>query len=202
MLLKEHSGINGEGVLNPLPHLWGNGWPKCHRDREIEDCQLKRIRNGIVLVFLSGLIFFGGKAESAISITATGDWFETIDENDLIAGAGSNLKNTYTSDGNATVLGISGCSDAGDAWKMTVKKTDTKWNAKFTFSVKRTSDGSGNGSISGGGSFILVEDNDKDFFSGAGDRSDINVQKQLGGVSLQIPPDTYSTTIVFTVTDT
>lgn len=147
-------------------------------------------------IFLS---LFAG-AEATV-ISASGGWSETIDEFDLVSGAGSDLKPTYESAANATILSISGCADNNDTWRVDVKRVDNAWHGDFTLYVRRTSEGAGGGSISGGDSYIEVKTVDGEFFYGAGDRSDINVQYKLSGMSVRVPPGIYSSTIIYTVVD-
>ncbi|WP_265588545.1 hypothetical protein [Desulfotalea psychrophila] len=40
------------------------------------------------------------------------------------------------------------------------------------------------------------------FFTGSGDVSGIKVQLKMSGASIQISPDSYSTTLYYTVSDT
>ena len=134
----------------------------------------------------------------AISITATGSWSETIDASDLQAGAGSDLISTYESAADTVSIDITATSGN---WGLDVKKIDTNWHSNLHLHVKRTSDGTGSGTISGGDSYQEVTDIDQSFFSGNSDRSNVNVQLKLTGVSIQVPPDTYTTTIYYTVFD-
>jgi hypothetical protein len=82
-----------------------------------------------------------------------------------------------------------------------VKKSDTNWHANFQLYVRRTSDGSGSGSISGGTSYQEITDTDQSFFNGTLDRSNITGQLELTGVTVQIPVDTYTTTVYYTVVE-
>jgi len=158
---------------------------------------LKKVVQYIIPVLLASLICCGGICW-AISITVTGSWSETIDALDLQAGAGSDLISTYESAAEAVSIDISATSGN---WGLDVKKIDTNWHSNLHLHVKKTSDGTGSGSISGGDSYQEVTDIDQSFFSGNGDRSNVNVQLKLNGVSIQVPPDTYTTTIYYTVTD-
>ncbi|MGE5558831.1 MAG: hypothetical protein ACM3WV_09490 [Bacillota bacterium] len=137
----------------------------------------------------------------AIDITSAGAWNETIDASDLIAGAGSGLIDTYES-ANILILSIANCLDDTDNWRVDVKRADVVWHGDLFLSVRRTSDGTGSGTIAGGLSYIPVDAMDTAFFSGAGDRSNINLQFKLSGISLNLPPDIYSTVVVYTVIDT
>lgn len=150
------------------------------------------------------LLVAGQFSEAEISIDATGDgWAETIDAADLQAGAGSDLVGAYESATDAGSLTISGTAGNDDAWRVEVRRTDsTNWHSNFILSVKRTGDGSGDGAITGGTGYQKISNESNDtFFSGAGDRSGIPLQFKLGGMSLQVPPATYSTTITYTVVD-
>lgn len=144
------------------------------------------------------LVATGDFSEAELTINVTGNWSETIDASDLQAGAGSDLKSTYESAADAGLLTIS--DTAGGAWRVDVRRSDTTWHTNFTLSVKRTGDGSGGGSISGGTEYQAISTTNVEFFSGAGDRG-ILLQLKLDGMSLGIPPGAYSTTIIYTVED-
>jgi len=155
----------------------------------------------LVCVLLLLPIIVKESVEAAISIEVTGDWSETtIDYTDLLAGAGSDLKNPYESAVAAVSIDI---LDANGNWGVSVKAdTDPPdWHSNLHLHVKRTSEGTGSGSISGGDAYLEVTDTDQDFFSGSLSRSGINVQLMLTGVSIQVPPDVYSTTVYYTVLD-
>ena len=155
----------------------------------------------IILIFLLASLFFTAQtAHAAISITVTGAWFERIDKNDLISGAGSDLKSAYTSVSGQVSIDISGTAGPTDAWRVDVRKLDDNWNNNLHPYVRRTSDGSG-GSVSGGASYQSVTDINTSFFSGFGDVTGIKVQLRLTGVSIQIPPSSYSAVLYYTVVD-
>lgn len=145
---------------------------------------------------------YGAGAGASIDIVGSGTWSPTIGASDLTAGAGSDLTGSYQSNSDQLLLGISNTLGNGDNWRVDVRRSDTNWHANFVLSVKRTGDGTGGGSITGGGTYQSVGASDAPFFSGAGDRSDIPIQLQISGVSIQISPATYSTSIIFTVVDT
>ena len=80
---------------------------------------------------------------------------------------------------------------------------DSSWHNDLIVYVKRTSDGQGGGSISGGLDYVFVLTIGQAlFFSGKGDRSNIAVQYKVTGMSVDVSPATYNTTVVFTVVDT
>jgi len=160
-----------------------------------------RITSKFLIPFIIfGSIAIGEKIQAQINITVTGSWSETIDASDLLAGAGSDLINTYESIADAVSISISETSGASDNWRVDVKKVDTNWDSSFYLYVKRTSDGTG-GSVSGGTAYQEITDVDESFFSGSDDVSGIDIQLKLSGVSVQIPPDSYMTTVYYTVVD-
>jgi len=157
---------------------------------------MKNTVRHIVLLLLFLLISSYGICW-AVNITITGSWSETIDASDLQAGAGSDLIDTYESASNTVAIDII----APTNWRVDVKKSDTNWHANSQLYVRRTSDGSGSGSISGGTSYQEITDTDQSFFNGTIDRSNITGQLKLTGVSVQIPVDTYTTTVYYTVVE-
>lgn len=154
----------------------------------------------ILIVLACGLIS-SVKTCEAIDIAVTGSWALTIDASNLTGGAGTDLTDTHESASHQVTVTISTTTGNDDNWRVDVKRTDTTWHGDFTLSVKRTGDGTGGGTITGGAAYQAVATTDNAFFSGAGDRSDIPVQLRLSGVSVQVPPDTYSTTATYTVVD-
>jgi len=152
-----------------------------------------------IFIILSLFILSNQKAFGAISITVTGTWSELIDGMDLQGPPGSDLNNTYESSTTAIDIGITGAGSR--PWRVNVRKVDILWPTSFTLYVRRTSDGSGSGSISGGNEYKEVIGVDNLFFSGNENRQGIKVQLKLSGVSAQIPLGNYLTTIIYTITD-
>lgn len=150
--------------------------------------------------FIIFILLVFTKAE-AIDVTATGSWNRTVDASDLASGAGSDLVGIYESAVNATALTILNTTGNTDNWRTDVRRSDGTWHGNFILYIQRTSDGTGGGSISGGLSYTVIGTTDSQFFAGAGDRSSVNLQYKLTGMSVSIPPNTYSTTVVFTVVD-
>ena len=158
---------------------------------------MKKAVKYLIVIFL----FFIISADTcrSVAIEVVGDWSETIDVTDLQSGPGSDIVSNHESASNVGVVDITGTTSN---WDVDVKKTDSNWHANFTLNVRRTSDGSGAGSISGGTSYQEITDTDASFFSGYRSRSNVNLQLQLTGASVQITPDTYTTTISYTITET
>ena len=130
-------------------------------------------------------------------ILATGGWTRTVDASDLVSGAGSGLNSTYESATDATDLDLSTTL----SYRVDVRQNTGTWDAALTLYVKRTSDGSGGGSISGGTAYQQVTTTYLEFFTGSLTRSDVYVQYKVEGVSLDLAPDNYMTTVNFTIID-
>ncbi len=158
---------------------------------------------GWPLVLLTILSLGTPSKAQAIDITATGDWTSlVIGAANLIGGAGTDLQSTYESAADQTSITVSNCTSPDDAWRVDVRRTDGTWDTGVTLSVRRTGDGTGTGSISGGSTYQAVGTIDVTFFTGSGDRTALPISYQLSGVSVQVPPNLYSTTVTFTVVDT
>ena len=164
----------------------------------------RKLKTGILLPLcaIALVLASAGAALASISISVYGVWSETVNESDLAAGPGSNLVSTYESASNQTTIDVSGTTGDSDTWRVDIKKTDTSWNSNLHLYVRRTSDGSGSGSISGGDAYQEVTDTFSELFSGSGDRTGICVQLKITGVSVGVPADAYSAAVYYTVVDT
>ena len=147
-----------------------------------------------VLLILTALFPTGMSAQS---IKVTGSWDETIDSTDLQGGAGTDLIGTYESVSNVCDIDV---TSAKKNWRVDVSKTDTLWHANLRLYVRRTSDGTGKGTISGGMAYQEITDVNQTFFSGYDNLRNITIQYQLTGVSVQILPSVYTTTVNYTIT--
>jgi hypothetical protein len=158
----------------------------------------RRLRIGLVLLLAAALIPIEG-LWAAVSISVTGSWFETIDENDLVGGAGSDLKSTYESAADQVSIDLLGVGN--NDWRVDVRKVDTDWPAALSLYVRRTSDGNGSGQITGGTSYQQLTDTYQEFFGGSKNRRNVNVQMMLDGVSAELPCGDYLTTVYYTVVE-
>ncbi len=91
-----------------------------------------------------------------------------------------------------------------DPYEVTVRRQDTVWNAGLTLDVRRTGDGGGGGTISGGLSYQEIGTTDAPFWTGTGRKNNIPVQLRISGAfgGAGIPAGTYTTTVIYTITDT
>lgn len=153
-----------------------------------------------VLVFVTFLFF--DVPLYATDIGATGGWTGlTIGSSDLKGGAGTDLQNSYESDSKATMINVTSTSGKWEVQVRKVEEGSNLWPNGVSLSVRRTGEGSGGGTITGGDSYISVTRTDVVFFEGTGDRTAIPVQYKISGMSVSVPPGTYSTTLTFTVVD-
>jgi hypothetical protein len=158
----------------------------------------RRSRIGLVLLFAAALIPAEG-VWAAVSISVTGSWFETIDETDLMGGAGSDLESTYESAADQVSIDLLGAGNKG--WRVDIRKVDTDWHADLGLYARRTSDGSGPGQIAGGTSYQQITDTYQEFVRGDHNRRGVNVQLMLDGVSAGLPCGNYLTTVYYTVVE-
>jgi hypothetical protein len=152
-----------------------------------------------VIILVSAAIISAEMAWAAISISITGSWFETVDETDLAGAPGSDLVSTYESAADQVSLDVT--DTEGKDWRVDIRRVDTDWHGDLLLYVRRTSAGSGPGSISGGTSYQQISETYQEFFSGTNDRTGINAQLMLDGISVQVPSANYATTIYYTVVE-
>src|SRR5690554_4347097 len=106
--------------------------------------------------FLLLSLFLPLPAEAA-ALSSSGDWLQTAGASDLTFGIGSELTDTYLSPVITTTLEVTGCTDATEAWWILIKRIDQNWDSgRFVLSVRRTSEGTGEGIIEGGDAFQEV----------------------------------------------
>lgn len=151
-----------------------------------------------ILLVLFAVTVLCPKGALSQSIKVTGSWNEAIDSTDLQGGAGTDLISTYESISNVCDIDITG--GAKKDWRVDVNKTDTLWHANLHLYVRRTSDGTGGGTIAGGATYQEITDINQTFFTGYDNLRDITIQYQLTGVSVQILPNAYTTTVNYTIT--
>lgn len=142
------------------------------------------------------LVGIYARAGLAADITVTGGWMETINASFLTAGAGSDLASQIESASGITVVTI---ANAPGNWTLRARKSGSGGHPDVTIHVRRSSSGSGTGSISGGTSFVALGGSDAEIFTGTEARENISLQFKLSGISKSIPPATYLSSIIFTV---
>lgn len=146
-----------------------------------------------VLIVLLGLSGSG----NAVDINVTGDWNTLAGADDLIGGAGTDMRPETTSAGGACSLDVSNTDT--ESWTVRVSRDNDDWPSGVTLSVRRTGDGSGPGSVWGGTSYVTVDGSERTLFSGLGDRSNVQLQLRLQGRSIDQSPDVYASTLTYSV---
>jgi hypothetical protein len=147
----------------------------------------------LIFLVLSSATF---RLDALVQFSIYGNWSETIDSSDL---TGIVLPSTYTSSSNAVTIDID--ANVFEKWLVYVSRSDTMWDPSLQLFLRRTSDGVGKGSISGGTIFQEITAFNQAFFSGQKALNSIAVQFQLTGITLRTPTDSYATTIIYTITD-
>jgi hypothetical protein len=143
-------------------------------------------------------VLFGWTVAQAANISISGSWSRVIEAADLQAGPGSDLTATYTSATNQITMSVTTTAN----WRVEVRRIDTVWHADFVLSIRRTNSGtSGPGTVNGGAAYLPITTTDQTFVTGNRTLWGITLQEQLGGVSISIPPGTYTTTVQYTVAD-
>lgn len=123
--------------------------------------------------------------EPELSVEIEGDWDLVIDRTDLKRGPGSDLNHVYKSDPDEVLMHITGAK--GYRWEVDVWKEDNGWLPQLDLYVRTTS------------KYLKITNNAQRFFSGKATEKNIELQFKLKGVSVEIPPGVYSTTIYYTV---
>ncbi|MBV9658609.1 MAG: hypothetical protein JO295_10905 [Verrucomicrobia bacterium] len=144
------------------------------------------------------LLFLVVVVHAVAEIMVSQSWLLTTNAANLVSGAGSDLERQFESAAGNTTLSVTNIPSSG-TWRVFARRADGVWNGNFAFYVRRTSSGSGSGTIAGGDSYVEVTNTDTEFFSGTADRNTIAIQSKLSGVSKNLAPNTYTTAVIFTV---
>ena len=149
-------------------------------------------KHGLVLLFACLL-----PSVQAADISLVGNWTEVIDSNDLTSGAGSDIRSPIESSTAQATIDIT--ATGGGSWTVKVSKSDVNWPAGVSLAVKRTSDGTGSGTISGGTTYLTLTGTEQTLFTGSDDRSSIQLQLKTQSLSVSDAPDSYSTTLSYRI---
>jgi hypothetical protein len=131
-------------------------------------------------------------------IYLTGSWTLQLDETYLRAGAGTDFQDPIPSAANQILCDIQPGS-YGRTWVVYVRKQDSFWDSSLKLDIKRQS----YPNISGGLNYFEISDTNQEFFYSTQRKkcSGIQFQFQLRGASVSLTPNTYTTTIVYTLID-
>lgn len=158
------------------------------------------MKNFILIVFLiiSNCIF-------SQSIDVSGKWRESIRASD-ISEAGDDYIGTYESNTDETEITIDAKNQHNKNKRTTVKvhmEYDLRdWHSNLVLQIRRTSGGTNrNYNIEDGLFYQIITNNSTDFFHTYGDQEDVPIQYKISGISVLLPVQDYTATIVFTVYD-
>lgn len=141
-----------------------------------------------------------------LDLQVTGDWTLTLDASDLLPSpqAGADWAGTHeTSGAENPSMTMSNLASNSQPWRIDVRRLDTLWPAGVPLYVRRTSDGTGPGTISGGLTYQAITAVDQSLFTGTGDRSMVDLQLRVEGVAVGVlDVRTYDTEVIYTLTET
>ena len=150
-------------------------------------------------IFLLGILLFVthvGLFSQTIKISGA-PWNVNITPPAL---AGENPINNIESLSDQISINVHG--DQDNNWQITVEKDATNWHSNLTLEVRRTGDGTGSGTISGGTTYVTIPDSPTYviFFVGNKNPNNIPCQYRLHSDDL-CPEASYSTPVIYTITN-
>ena len=162
-----------------------------------------KIARAMVLLF--ALAFFivptALFAQAGITIKVQRRWRLVLRATDLAGGAGTGFASVFESAADEVSVNISKTADPPAAWTVDIRRADSNWDPSVRLYVRRTSDGTEDpANIWDGTEYQEVTTLDQYFFGGTGDRSKVEIQYKVEGVSMALEVDTYLTEITYTVT--
>jgi hypothetical protein len=164
-----------------------------------------KLKKTLCILFLILFIISQLSAAPPISIKVTvkqGKWTIKLDDTNLTGGAGSDFITPLESVTDKVSVDITKTQGDTAPWRLDISKTDTIWPSSVEIYARRTADGTGSGTISGGTTYQQITDIDQTLCTGTGDRTNITIQLKLENVSVVMGLDDYTTSIVYTVVET
>lgn len=131
----------------------------------------------------------------AVDMTAAGGWTGPVID--------SCPQSEYESDPDSTIVNIINTVESSN-WRVSVRASyGAGWPNDVCLSVRPTAAGQGSSESSpiGVGVYVAVTTSDTLFFESKLDRTGVAIQYRLSGLSVSVPPGTYSTTVTFTVVE-
>jgi hypothetical protein len=157
----------------------------------------------IVLFIASLLCCFVAKSQR---ISVNTGWSVSIPVG-TITEAGNDYSTSVTSPISQTLIDFK--TGGASSYTISVQKVDIDWHPNLSVWVQRNGDGSGSGGLTvpmtGGTTFIQVTNTPQIFFfdaSGAShNRNNVPIQYRILGYSVLLPVKTYTTTVVYTISN-
>ncbi|MBN1525437.1 MAG: hypothetical protein JW904_13190 [Spirochaetales bacterium] len=157
------------------------------------------IRHSLIVLLVFCVVssaFSAPKISIKVQI-AGGGWTVDLDETNLSGGAGSDFVSPIESASDLIDVDV---TKPANGWQVSIMRTDSVWNSNIRIYARRTTDGSGTGTIADGTTYQEITTSDWYFFSGTLDRSGLKIQLSLD-VDASIGVDNFSTTLYYTATE-
>ena len=132
-------------------------------------------------------------------VRISGDWFLYLDHTHVISEPGDPIVILAESPVDQVDMDIVAAGNR--SWKIDVRRSDLLWHEDLELSVRKTSDGSGVGSIAGGSHYLPLCDYDQLFLQGDHNRHAVYLQLKLECRSSDVEAGTYSTSVIYTITN-
>ena len=109
-----------------------------------------------VLACCTGLLALAMHAGAhGAGMTLIGNWFEIVGIDDLVMGIGTDFRPTIETGAAGATVDITNTN--GAPWTLWVRRDASTLPAAVNIAVHRTSNGAGNGSISGGTDYLVPD---------------------------------------------
>ena len=159
-------------------------------------------RRLLQLVLLWVAPAFALHAQTAeISMTPTTVWIPAIS---FVGLPGEDFAAGFESAANEYRISVGNANPAVD-WRITVRRQDTTWHTGLTVEARRTGDGGGPGTVTGGtiGVYQTIGTTDAMLMEGRRNKNNIPIQLRAGGAfaSAGVPAGSYVTTVIYTISD-
>jgi hypothetical protein len=140
-------------------------------------------------------------ATGQFDVTCTGgSWTVSLNVANLSGNGGTNFVTPVASAANQVTINVTSTQLSGN-WRVDISRTDIAWNAGLRLYARRTADGTGTGTITGGTTYQQITTTQTAFFSGTRARNGITVQYQLDGLSVTLGQNNFTTTVNYTLVD-
>lgn len=143
------------------------------------------------------LTLFVASDAKAAEVNIIGNWHVTVGLSDLVMGAGTDFHPTFETSTTGATIGITNTN--GAPWTLWVRRDASTLPAAVSIAVRRTSNGTGNGSIGGGTDYVVVTDYEQILFQGVGDRSGVGQQLRLAGISIKQGPGEHGCNLIYRI---
>ena len=156
----------------------------------------------ILISILCLLFFYQGFAQS---LTVTGSWIRTLATTNITQAGLNYPAGNLVSAVNQNTINVN--SAANSVAFVSIQKSDTSWDSRLIISALRTGTGTGsaNFSTTNGTTALTITNIPQRFFEvrpGSGTQvSNIPIQYTTRGFTVLMPVKTYTTTIIYTVSN-